>query len=184
MEKAGLASRNGDAEQAIRHLKRALEIHPDLHQAYTNMAVQYLLLNRKEEAVVCLQTAIDLNPEDAIAHSNLGMIYLRESNYEQAFKHLQRSWKLNPEAYQTLVLLGEYYEATGEPLRALAFFGKAHQIQPESNDLLIRMASICINLKMNERAIQLLQDFVDANPKHHRAIEFRNLARRLRENSP
>jgi tetratricopeptide (TPR) repeat protein len=179
MEKADMAGRNGDGEQAIQHLKKALEIYPDLHQAYTNMGIQYLRLGEKEKALTCLNTAIELNPEDSIAHANLGMVYLREKEYELAFKHLQLSFKLSPGEYQTLVLLGEYYQAMGEPLRALAFLEEAQKIEAGSGDLIFQMASICINLGMSERAIQLLRDFVDANPNHDRAAEARKLIKRL-----
>ncbi|MEZ5361707.1 MAG: tetratricopeptide repeat protein [Bryobacterales bacterium] len=62
MTKGADAVAAGDREEAIRHYQKALEIHPSYIEAYNNLGVQNLKLNRIDEAIAALEKAVELDP--------------------------------------------------------------------------------------------------------------------------
>jgi len=180
LRKADAQREAGNPEEAIKHLEKALEIYPDIPLVYTNLALQYLQLQKPDDALRCLEKAIESDPEDAIAHGNLGMIHLREGNLTEALRHLNKSWHLQPERLETLVLLGEYHTAMGDKLHALAFFRKAYEQNPRSPDLLLHMANCHFLLDRPEKALKLLEEFVRAAPDDGRVDNVKTTIARLR----
>jgi tetratricopeptide (TPR) repeat protein len=58
-------------DDAIAHLRRAVEINPLNADAYHNLAVAYLLQRRIDEAIASAQTAVRLKPDSAPAREML-----------------------------------------------------------------------------------------------------------------
>jgi len=58
-------------DEAIAHLRRAIEIDPRNGQAHHNLSVAYRLQGRIDAAIVEAQTAVRLQPDSAPAQTQL-----------------------------------------------------------------------------------------------------------------
>jgi tetratricopeptide (TPR) repeat protein len=70
-----LASRNGDAAQAIEHYDRALRLQPDDAEAEFGLAKTLIAMNQQAKALPVLERAVQLEPTNAAAHFRLSTIY-------------------------------------------------------------------------------------------------------------
>ena len=171
MEKAEKASRSGDHRKAVEHLKKALEIHPQLPEAYNNLAVQYVRLGEADRAVEAFRKAIELRPEDALAHANLGVILLGSGDFDQAVQHLQRAEQLQPGKPARLAFLAEAHFRLGEFHLALDHYQNALQADPMRHELLLGMADCLIRLGRIGEAANALRRFVAQAPGDERSKE-------------
>jgi len=67
-KKAGAA---GDADKAIAHFQRAVEIHPDFMEAWNDLFVAYSKQKRFPEAVASFRKAAAIDPDSAMVAKNL-----------------------------------------------------------------------------------------------------------------
>ena len=70
----------GRYEEAIESCRRAIQLRPELAEAYNNLAWSYYKQNRYAEAVESCKQAIRLKPDFAMAHYNLGNSYSALTN--------------------------------------------------------------------------------------------------------
>lgn len=85
----------GDAAQAEKHLKRAIEIEPNLTQAHLTLGRLYARQNRWAEAVAKFETSVKLAPELAEAQYQLGRALARVKRTEESNAAFERFKKLN-----------------------------------------------------------------------------------------
>lgn len=82
-------------EEAVRELKRALEMNPEMPHVWTNLGSAYLrqgLLTESEEAS---RKALDIQPDFAMAHNNLAVVLLEQGRQEEAREHAARARELD-----------------------------------------------------------------------------------------
>ncbi|MFH1574595.1 MAG: tetratricopeptide repeat protein [Acidobacteriota bacterium] len=175
LQKADAASRRQDYRKAESHLRKALEIQPDLPEAYTNLGVQYIHLRKWNEAARCLRRAIELNANDALAHANLGVVYYQEGVLQEALRSLQHSNELQPGAYGTLLFLAETQCRMGDYIQARDLFRLAYTVNPEKAETLLRAADCEIKLMLYGSAAQSLREFIEAAPQDLRVEGVRSL---------
>jgi tetratricopeptide (TPR) repeat protein len=94
---ARILASQGKLDQALNHLRTALQTKPDDDKAHYELGYIYILQNRLSQADVEFQTVIQLNPADAQAYGNLGLIALKEKRLEQAQSYLETALRLNPD---------------------------------------------------------------------------------------
>ena len=83
-------------EDAIKHYKKAIEINPNLHQAYNNLGITYKTLQRYDEAIRAYKKAIEINPNDDDAYYNLGNTYANLQRYDEAIRAYKKAIEINP----------------------------------------------------------------------------------------
>ncbi|MFM6396297.1 MAG: tetratricopeptide repeat protein, partial [Planktothrix sp.] len=74
----------GNYQQAIEQLTRALTLNPNHADAYIWRNYVYHCLNKYQQAIDDCNQAIRLNPNDSIAYNNRAFAYNSLKNYEQA----------------------------------------------------------------------------------------------------
>ena len=124
----------GQIDQALEHLKKALEIDPRFADGHFHLGVALAESRRWEDAIKSYQTAITLPtltvPE--LAHNSLGMALYNLKRYREAEAALRYAISLDPRfqaAYYNLglVLVGEDRRA-----EAKAVFREARKLEPDS----------------------------------------------------
>jgi len=125
----------GEAEEAIREYKLALQLRPDepeLHEAFGEF---YLDSHHDEEAEAELQKALSLDPSRTKTLYLLGRLYVLNRESEKALPYLQRALRLQPNLNEASGLLGTAYVRLGryedaipklEKAAALDHFGNLH----------------------------------------------------------
>ena len=70
--------------EAEGEFQRAIQANPDGDQAYNNLGILYMRLQRPAQAEAMLQAAVRLNPKNIAGCVNLGRLYMGQAKYEQA----------------------------------------------------------------------------------------------------
>lgn len=88
----------GNKEEAIRDLKRAVDIMPSFMDARYILGKLLLERDRVEEAVKELEFALKLAPSNLDVRYNLAMAYIKGNNKGAAIKHLKEIVKAAPDS--------------------------------------------------------------------------------------
>ena len=88
-KEATLALRRGDADEAERLLRRALEVEPDAPDLLNNLAVTYEQQGRRAEVETLLRRIIERHPDYAFAPISLARVLLQRGERAEARDLLQ-----------------------------------------------------------------------------------------------
>ena len=136
----------GEFDEALSALKRAVRAYPRYGDAYYNMGIAYQKMGGLEEAIDAYQKAIEINPGDAAAHNNLGNVYLRQGRLGEAIAELDQALKIDPTyglAHHNMALacyLAKMYHRALEHLNELKRLG----MSPEAD--LMEAVAAALNL--------------------------------------
>ncbi len=122
----------GRAEEAIPHLRSALEIDPALSRACRNLGKALLTQGRVEEAILYLSRAVALDPDSPEAHYNLATAMLGTANPANAIAEFSTALRLDPNYAEAHMNLGVALIRQGKPADALAHFAEAVRLAPEN----------------------------------------------------
>jgi len=104
-----LYMRKGDYVQAQDNYTRAIEMRPNLSEAYINHGASLIYTGDYGEALTALNTAIDLDTEKMPeALYNRAMVYDRMQDYNSAYKDLKQALVLKPEWPAAINALDNY----------------------------------------------------------------------------
>ena len=118
------------ADQAV---SRALELDPNLAEAWASKGNIAISRGRPDEAETLLRHAIELNPNYAPAHHWLSMSLRRTGRLHEELQHAQRAVELDPLSSIAQVNLGDTLEGMGRHDDAAARFRKAVEIDSRSS---------------------------------------------------
>ncbi len=119
--KGGNHLRAGKLDLAVEAFQRAVALDPGYVNAYCDLGVTYMRLERGPEAAAAFQRAVALAPEMSSLHANLGwalMVLGRSSEAEASARQALRLANDNPAAHR---LLGHVLAAGGPEVHAEAF---------------------------------------------------------------
>ncbi|MEW5725489.1 MAG: tetratricopeptide repeat protein [Thermodesulfobacteriota bacterium] len=103
----------GDLEKAEAAQKKALEIKPDFHVAWTNLGVIHRRSGDLNQAEQCYLKALEIKPDYAEAHSSLGVIHILRQEPLQAVEALEKAVRLDPQLATAQANLALAYAMTG-----------------------------------------------------------------------
>ncbi len=82
--KAAAMTDKGDIENAILHLRKAVEIDPEFMEAHNNLACEYVRADRLKEAVSEYEIALKIDPTAGKTYTNLAVALLRMGDVKNA----------------------------------------------------------------------------------------------------
>ena len=152
---------NNQTELAIEAYKRAVELDPEIAEAYFKMGIAYALIEKEamrsgtgdvvpgetvgnkvvktnsdkmfEKAVTAYKKLIAKSPDDAAAHFNLGRAYNKLNKDEEAEKELEKAAKLKSDDSEYQTELGGIRVKLAKYHEALAALKKALELDPENS---------------------------------------------------
>jgi tetratricopeptide (TPR) repeat protein len=173
-----LAVVQGNPDQAIQLIGRALAAVPDFAEGHSNLGNALRVAGRLAEACASYRRAIELRPDFAAAHCNLGVVLSEQGNFAAAVASFERSIGLDPRNAEAHAGLGNALcrmgrlEAAEPPLR------QAVQLNPDSFDLQINLANVLLELRRFGAAAACYRRGIEIDPRQVRA--HRGLATSLR----
>jgi len=87
---------NGDRDEAVAALSKAVTLDPQFTDAWNNLGVEYIRATRYADAVSALEKAVALDSACARCYSNLAMALLRVERLDEAEAAARRSVQLDP----------------------------------------------------------------------------------------
>jgi len=130
----GIWSRKFEREPAIRAadeaIGRALDLDPDLAEAYASRGLLHLCLNEYPEAEAPLRRATELNPNYLNARNWLGLSLVYQDRFSDAVQVYLGAQKLDPMDAGLNRNLGANLLLTGKPEAGFSYLRRARTIDP------------------------------------------------------
>jgi len=104
--KAMAYKQSGKTEDAMRELKRALELREDYAAAHFSLGILYRQKKQTAEAIHHLERAVQLDSKSAQSHFSLGLAYNQAGRNDESMKELTEAAKLAPKDDQIQNSLG------------------------------------------------------------------------------
>jgi Tfp pilus assembly protein PilF len=162
--------RKGRLEEAESHLRRALELRPDFHEAMLNLSALYIQMERYEESAGLADRLVadPTFPAPWRAYTNLGWAQYKLGRQAESRQALRSAIDHHPSYWPALLDLGILEAEAGRPLEALALFQRVLEIAPgaapeaEAN---YRVAEIHVRLGNRDEAVRHLMAAADGPPR-------------------
>ena len=163
-----------DSVMLEKTFEEGMQVFPDSAFFLNNLINTYIYSNRNEKALEMLNVAIQKNPNDANLYNVMGRVYETGlKDYSNAEKNFQIALEKDPNLTDALSNIGRIYYNQGvnklseanmindskkyqEELsmakdlfkKALPYYKKAHEAEPEKMDNMIALRGIYYNLNM------------------------------------
>jgi tetratricopeptide (TPR) repeat protein len=104
--RADAAYGKGNVEESIRHLRRAIEIHPNYLEAHNNLGVRYMRMSDFRLAADEFRRATEIDPASALSQANLALALSALRQYPEAEKAARRALTQDPSSMSASYALG------------------------------------------------------------------------------
>ncbi len=121
----------GEYQKAIADYDMAIQIDPQLSEAYNNRGNTYSDLGEYQKAIADYDMAIQLNPQLGEAYYNRGNTYYALGEYQKAIADYDMAIQIDPQDAEAYANRGNPYYALGEYQKAIADYDMAIQIDPQ-----------------------------------------------------
>ena len=151
-------------EDALRSLKKAEKIDPNLSEIYFAKSTIYLKKAKLKEAKIALNSGLKISPQNHKALFQLGNIYLMEKDYLSAIQIFDKAIIIKNDFWQAINNKGlAYFEQNKETLSA-KFFEKAGKLNDNAEPIL-GLASCLMKNDINS-AILLAKEALEKDPNY------------------
>ena len=131
----------GELDEALARLRKALEMDPDNAFAHVNLGVILGKRGQIDAAIQEFETAIRINPEDGEARFNMGRALLAKGNLEEAIAHFQAAVALNPNDASRQFEFGNVLFRKGSFADAITAYEQSLEINPGFVEARLALAS-------------------------------------------
>ena len=108
-------SEQGEADQAIDHYRRAVDLRPDYAKAHYNLGRLLVEHGQLADAIAHCEKAAALNPADADAQNNLGVTLFGIGRTDDAIAHYRKALEISPENVAALSNLAWLLATSSDP---------------------------------------------------------------------
>ena len=165
----GFLSSVDNIPEKISSYDRAIQLKPDMAEAYSNRGNAKGGLGRYEDAIIDYDKAIQLKPDMAEAYSNRGAAKGGLERHKDAIIDYDKAIQLKPDLADTYSNRGSSKSDLGRHEDAIIDYDRAIQLKPDLADAYSNRGSSKSDLGRHEdaiidydRAIQLKPDLADA----------------------
>ncbi len=132
----------GDFRAAVEHCRRAIELEPQLPEAYLHLGNSLLALNALHEADVAYGAGLKIAPDHAALHTAHAMAERAVGRLAEAEASTRRALAIRPDAADTLALLGSLAIDHGRFEEAEQLLRQALAIDPDLPEALASLAAL------------------------------------------
>ncbi len=151
--------------QAVPHLQKAIEIHPNYKNAYLLLGNAYNYLKKYPESIKNYEQALRLDPDYVDAIQNLAISYRDSRQFDKAIAQLKQVGQIAPNKIDlnenlafTYEEAGKYYGSQNQHPQALEAFKKAKELGADKGKYLYFMGLAYANLNDAQNAIRSMEE--------------------------
>jgi tetratricopeptide (TPR) repeat protein len=133
---------SGDLDRAAQLLALAVEIDPDLHQAWGELIELEAGRGHLDRAIAQVRSGLDQRPADGHLYDLLGSLYAAQGNSAAAQAALQKALTLEPRLSQPRVKLAQMLFMQGRPREAARLLREGLDLAPEDPALLNALSQL------------------------------------------
>ncbi|MCC7202777.1 MAG: tetratricopeptide repeat protein [Nitrospirae bacterium] len=126
----GLLLERGQTDEAIIHIKKALDLEPDHANAHDNMGNALRRRGQLDEAIAHYQSAIEIEPNHFKAHNHLGFALFQTGRVDEAIAHYRKSLQIYPGYGDAWNNLAYALQQTGRVDEAIPLYQTSLKLQP------------------------------------------------------
>jgi predicted Zn finger-like uncharacterized protein len=150
---------------AYEHLKKALDLNPDLVRAYADLTALLTDLEFYEEAITYARKGLELSPEHLRLKINLGTAYKGIKDYVGALQIYQQLVEVRPRHFQILNRLGELFNTLGNYDNALWYLTQSTELNPYEALGYANLGDSYFGKGDYKTAIQMYQKAIQLSPQ-------------------
>ncbi len=160
----------GRTDEAVAHLRTALEIDPNNAETNNNLGHELLRMDRADEALPYLQKAAEIEPDRAAAvHYNLGHALLQSGRLAEAISHLRKALEIDHGYVPAQSDLGNALLQTGRIDEAYAQLQQALEKNPNDPGIHFNLANTLLQMGRAEDALSHLEKVLAVQPNNPEA---------------
>lgn len=160
------------AREAVRHLEKALSIHPLYKNAWLLLGNAHFYLEDFVKSEEAYRRALKIDPGYKNAADNLAVCYRewgriageKQGNIDLAIQQLEKALQLRQDDPETFRLLGVAYGMRGETARALEYFERLLDLNPANADGWYNMGVALMQAGRTEEGKAALQRAAELDP--------------------
>ena len=165
-------------EAAVGAYDKALELNPDLVEAYNNRGVMQNKLGQYEAALADLNEAIRLKPNYLNAYNNRGVAKRNLGQYDEALADYDKALELEPNDAEVYYNRGSVKNDLGQHSEALADYDKALELEPNAIEVYNGRGNAKNGLGQPEAALADYNEAIRLDPDYAHAYNNRGLTKR------
>ena len=158
-----ILEKKGRLNEALKFIKKAVEIKSDYAGAHNNLALILLKLEDYSGAEKSFEKVLELSPDDPLVLNNLGQAIEKLGRYKDAEVIFKKSIKIKPYAF-TLSNLANLLNFLDRAEEAEIYLRMAIKENPNEYAYYINLGAIIANLGKLGEAESLLKKAVSLNP--------------------
>ncbi|MFC2103407.1 tetratricopeptide repeat protein [Bacteroidota bacterium] len=142
-------------KESEKHLKNAIQLYPEHSDAYYELALLYEKQNIYGKAITTIKEAIEYKNNEAAYLELLGSLYYEVDSVQQAVEVLNESIKIDKQNPNVFFILGNIaIFKQNDRLKALGYYKKAVELNPDITDGLINLGNTYALLGEYEKAVE------------------------------
>jgi tetratricopeptide (TPR) repeat protein len=181
-DKALSSSKNKKYDSAITDLKEVVANDPKDFVAWTELGTVYFSAEKLDSAEESYKKAIEQKPDFILALINLGKVQISKKAFDDAIVTLTKATTVEALSADAHHYLGEAYLQSKKGSKAVFHFNEALKLAPiEKAEIHLRLASLYIAAKLNDRAVNEYKLFLEKVPSYN---EKKKIEQFIKDNSP
>ncbi|KAG4107783.1 TPR-like protein [Neocallimastix lanati (nom. inval.)] len=145
-----------DHDSALKCFKRAIQVDPNFHYAYTLAGHEYLANEDLEKAENYFRQAIRLNVRHYNAWYGLGYLFYRQEKYQLAEFHYRKAQKINQGNPLLTCYIGMVFQKMNKYQEALGMYNLAQEIAKDNPLIRFRKAHLLTIMQRYKEALDQL----------------------------
>ena len=154
----------GNLEQALFYIQKALKYSPDDAVLNIKLAGLYSAMGKYTDAVNAYNKAITLRPEDGFLYISLANLYMQAYDYKNALTFYEKAQALMPEYKYNYINIANAKILLGDNNSAILSYEQFLSVYPENLEAQVAIANIYLEQSDYDKAIEKFALALRNNP--------------------
>ncbi len=163
-------------EKAFELSKKAISINPDCAEAYKSLGLFYIANGWIKKAIKATRKSFELNPDPALALPNLVILLCLTGEFEEAMTLAKNGLSAAPTDPWCYYCIGLVYRGLGIYAKAVEWFSKALELQPNLSDTNDSLIYCLLALGRYQQALEQSRKYLSAAPGRYTALFYAGYA--------
>lgn len=155
----------GEFEEAIKHLKTAIDLAPQKAEPHLKLGELYEAQGRSADAMESYLNCLNVDVDQNKALLNVARLQRERGQPMQAMVRLNRVLDLAPDQPDALLQRGLAHRDLGQAKLALTDLKRAIELQPGRSDIKLELALMLESTQNRAEALKLVREVMDQSPE-------------------
>ena len=165
---------HGDAIEAVRFLKKALEIDPKRPDVYKSMGWFAMQKGQYEQAIAYWRKALEINAQIPDIHNSIAMALMGLGKQRESIEELEKDIQITPNPVFSYFMLGQGYLQQKEYEKARKNYEKAIALRPDYTNAYYSLFTVCMRLEQRAKAQEYMAVFRKLKAEDMKILKDRN----------